>query len=250
MQSFEDRLRERVNTKTIWTDIPQVPFATTEQMITIIEWLQEAKPVMSTIENLPFVTLISTAEFLLINILRKYVCETFFKGSPATTAKSILWLNRFKHIVDLKYYTMYLTTAGKWYGLPYSDLKSWNENSGWKDAYKKLVKYLRRGRDGKRYREKWYVTHDCWTCRLEVIVDSRKYTDNMGYYNYYVLHLVCENEGCMRAMQVPLHPKVPGCRCTLRCTYHTTRGRINAPKADKTQVIPGRCPLHVYHGRT
>ena len=79
---------------------------------------------------------------------------------------------------------MYLTAAGKEFGLAYSDLKSWNENSGWKDAYKKLVKYLRRGRDSKRYREKWYVTHECDYCDLAAIVDSKNYKDNRGNYNF------------------------------------------------------------------
>ena len=116
MQSFEDRLQERVNTKSIWIDIPNVPFATTDQMQAVIEWLQEPKQTMSKIENMPFVTLTSTAEFLMIKSLREYVCETYFKGKPAATAKSILWINRYKHVIDLKYYTMYLTTAGKDFG--------------------------------------------------------------------------------------------------------------------------------------
>jgi hypothetical protein len=225
MQSFEDRLRERVITKTIWTDLPQVPFATTEQMTAIIEWLQETKPKTSTIENLPFVTLTSAAEFLMINSLREFVCETCFKGTPATTAKSILWLNRFKHIVDLKYYTMYLTTAGKWFGLPYSDLKSWNENSGWKDAYKKLVKYLRRGRDSKRYREKWYVTHECDKCGLTAIVDSKNYKDNRGNYNFYALWVMCKTKNCENYYRIILRPRVEGCRCIIYQTYHIDRER-------------------------
>jgi hypothetical protein len=37
MQDFEDRLQERVNTKTIKVDIPLVPFANSEDMIAIME---------------------------------------------------------------------------------------------------------------------------------------------------------------------------------------------------------------------
>jgi hypothetical protein len=185
MQSFEDSLRERVTTKTIWTDLPQVPFATVEQMTAIIEWLHETKPKLSTIENMPFVTLISAAEYLMINTLREYVHITYFKGTPATTAKSIVWLNKYKHIVDMQYYTKYLTTAGEWYGLPYSGLITWNEKGDWKVTYKKLVQYLRRGRDGIRYREKWYVTHECHNCAKEVVVDGKNYKDNMGYYRFW-----------------------------------------------------------------
>ena len=126
-------------------------------------------------------------------------------------------------------------------------MKSWNENSGWKDDYKKLEKYLRLGIDGKRYRDKWHVKHECDYCGLAVTVDSKNYKDNKGYYNYYAQYLECQNKRCKRYNFVVLRPRVQGCRCENYYTYYKEPFR---PKADKTQVIPGRCPLHVYYERT
>jgi hypothetical protein len=192
---------------------------------------------------MPFVTLISAAEYFMLNDLRKWISKTYFNGKPAATAKSILWINRYRHAIDLTYYTMYLTTSSKEFGLPYSDLKSWNENSGWNDAYRKLLKYLRRSRDSKRCREKWCVTRNCEYCDKGVTIDCRNYKDNRGNYNFYALYLTCEV--CQRLNRYILRPRVEGCRCINHCTYHVTPGeQDNRRKADKTFVMGNRCPIH------
>ena len=41
MQVFDDRLQDRVNTKSIKVEIPKVPFASEVDMLAILEWLQQ-----------------------------------------------------------------------------------------------------------------------------------------------------------------------------------------------------------------
>ena len=150
MQDYKDRLQDRVNTKTIHVDLPKVPFATEDNLILLMQWLQEPKQSMSTIENMPFVTIITAAEYFVIESLRKWIGVTFFRAKPAATAKSILWIKRFKHVLDTDSFVLYLLDACEEYEVSYSDLMLWKEDNAWKSAYKKLVKFLRRGRDKKK----------------------------------------------------------------------------------------------------
>ena len=243
MQDYEDRLQDRVDTKTITVDLPKVTFATESNLTVLMQWLQEPKQSMTTIENIPFVTIITAAEYFVIESLRKWIGVTYFRAKPAAVAKSILWIKRFKHVLDTDSFVWYLLEASNEYEVSYSDLLLWKEDNTWKSAYKKLVKFLRRGRDKKRYRTKWCINRNCAYCAKTVNIDTRNLKDNRGNYNLYALYLRCDV--CGHTNRHRIRGRIQGCKCLPYCSMRIVPGLMEIVlQADKTIVVSDVCPLH------